>query len=149
MPVVGPVEGPRLTAPGSTYTTKADGAATGGAYWLVEEEFWGESTPLHSHTSAEEGFYVLSGEVAVWLDGAETVARRGSFLLVPRGKPHALRRLTDDAVRMLTVVSPAGLERLFEAVVREGEDALLAEPGRLLRLAADHGTEIIGDYPGT
>ena len=87
--------------------------------------------------------------MAVWLDGAETVARPGSFLLVPRGKPHALRRLTDDAVRMLTVVSPAGLERLFEAVVREGEDALLAEPGRLLRLAADHGTEIIGDYPGT
>jgi hypothetical protein len=68
---------------------------------------------------------------------------------VPRGQPHALRRIGDDPVRMLTVVSPAGLERFFEAVVREGEETLLADPERLLALAAEHGTQILGDYPGT
>jgi mannose-6-phosphate isomerase-like protein (cupin superfamily) len=145
--VLGPGEGPRLTALGSTYTTKADGAVTQGGYWLVEEEFWGDTTPLHTHTKAEEAFYVLSGEVAVWLGGAETVARPGAFLLVPRGAPHALRRLSDAAVRMLTVASPAGMEAFFAAVVREGEEALLADPDRLVELAAAHGTEILGDYP--
>jgi mannose-6-phosphate isomerase-like protein (cupin superfamily) len=147
MTLVGPSEGARMTALGSTYTTKADPAATHGAYWLVEEEFWGDSTPLHSHTGAEESFYVLSGRAAVWLDGAETEAGAGSFLLVPRGTPHALRRLSDDPVRMLTVVSPAGMERFFEAVVREGEEALLADPARLVALAEAHGTEILGDHP--
>ena len=149
MTVMGPGEGSRLTALGSTYTTKADGRSTAGSYWLVEEEFWGESTPLHTHTSAEEAFYVQSGELAAWLDGTEVVAGAGAFLLVPRGRPHALRRLGDEPVRMLTVVSPAGLERFIEAVVREGEDALLADPDRLLALAAEHGTQILGDYPGS
>lgn len=68
-------EGVRLSALGSTYTTKADSEDTNGAYVLLEEEFWGDPTPLHSHTTSEEAFYVLSGEVAVWLDGAEAVAR--------------------------------------------------------------------------
>ena len=149
MPVMGPGEGARLTALGSTYTTKADGRLTAGGYWLVEEEFWGDSTPLHTHTSAEEAFYVQTGQLVAWLDGTEVVAGPGTFLLVPREQPHALRRLSDEPVRMLTVVSPAGLERFFEAVVREGEEALLADPDRLLALAAEHGTQILGDYPGT
>ena len=148
MPVWGPGEGPRLTALGSTYTTKADAAATGGAYWLVEEEFWGDTTPLHAHTGAEEAFYVVAGRAAVWMDGAEIEAGPGSFMLVPRGAPHALRRLGDDAVHMLTLVSPAGMERFFEAVVGQGEEELLADPERLVALAAEHGKEILGDYPG-
>jgi len=147
MPVLGPGEGPRLTALGSTYTTKAAGEASGGAYWFVEEEFWGDTTPLHTHTAAEEAFYVLSGEVAVWMDGTERVAGPGAFLLVPRGTQHGLRRLSDESVRMLTLVSPAGMERFFAAVVREGEEALLADPDRLVELAASHGTEIVGEYP--
>jgi mannose-6-phosphate isomerase-like protein (cupin superfamily) len=146
--VLGPGEGGRLTALGSTYTTKADGRSTAGSYWLVEEEFFGESTPLHTHTSAEEAFYVQSGDLVAWLDGTEVTAGAGAFLLVPRGQPHALRRIGEEPVRMLTVVSPAGLERFFEAVVREGEEALLADPERLLALAAEHGTQILGDYPG-
>ncbi|HET9566400.1 MAG TPA: cupin domain-containing protein, partial [Mycobacterium sp.] len=76
-------------------------------------------------------FYVLSGRLAVWVDGTEQVAEPGAFLLVPRGVPHAARRVTDEPVRMLTLVSPAGLQRFFESVVREGEEGLLAHPERL------------------
>ena len=147
MTVLTPGRGARLTALGSTYTTKAGAEATGGAYWLVEEEFWGTVTPLHRHTAAEEAFYVLSGRVSAWLDGAETEAGPGSFLLVPRGIPHALRRLGEEPARMLTVVSPAGMEAFFAAVVRHGEEALLADPERLAELAAEHGTEILGEHP--
>ena len=74
--LVGPSEGTTVSALGSTYTTKTDGAATGGAYSLVEEELWGDPTPLHVHTREEEAFYVLSGRLAVWVDGTETVASR-------------------------------------------------------------------------
>jgi Cupin domain len=71
---------------------------------------------------------VLSGRLAVWADGTEQVAEPGAFLLVPRGVPHAARRMTDEPVRMLTLVSPSGLQRFFESVVREGEEELLAHP---------------------
>jgi hypothetical protein len=61
--------------------------------------------------------------------------------------PHAARRVTDEPVRMLTLVSPSGLQRFFESVVREGEEELLAHPDRLAALAAEFGSEILGDYP--
>ena len=49
---------------------------------------------------------------------------------------------------MLTVISPPGLEKVFEAVAEQGEDELLADPECLARLAAAFGTEVLGDYPG-
>jgi mannose-6-phosphate isomerase-like protein (cupin superfamily) len=135
---------------GSTYTTKTDGEATGGAYSLVEEELLGNPTPLHVHArEEEEAFYVLSGRVAVWVDGAETVAVPGTFLIVPRGVAHAARRIDDEPPRMLTLISPSGLQRFFEAVVREGEVELLAQPEPLVALATEFGTEILGEYPDT
>ena len=146
--LVGPGQGARISALGSTYTTKADGPVTGEAYSLVEEELWGDPTPLHRHGREEEAFYVLSGRLAVWVDGAETVAEPGAFVLVPRGVAHAARRLGNESVRMLTVISPAGLQEFFEAVAREGEDRLLAQPDRLVALAAEFGSEILGEYPG-
>ena len=144
---VQPGEGACLTALGSTYTHKAGPTETRGGYVLVEEEFWGDPTPLHSHTDAEEAFYVLSGELAAWVGTGEVLARTGSFLLIPRGTPHAVRRLTDEPVRLLTLISPPGFERFFQDVVREGEQALLKNPDRLAALAADSGTAVLGDYP--
>ena len=44
-------------------------------------------------------------------------------------------------------VSPSGLQRFFESVVREGEEELLAHPERLATLAAEFGSQILGDYP--
>jgi len=146
--LVGPGQGRTISVFGSTYTTKTDGRATGGAYSLVEEELWGDPTPLHSHAREEEAFYVQSGRLAVWVDGTETVAEPGSFLLIPRGVPHAARRVGDGPARMLTLISPAGLQAFFEAVVREGEARLLAEPERLIALAGEFGSDILGDYPG-
>jgi hypothetical protein len=59
----------------------------------------------------------------------------------------AARRVTDQHVRMLTVVSPSGLQRFFESGVRVGEEELLAHPARLVALAAKFGSEILGEYP--
>ena len=53
----------------------------------------------------------------------------------------------DEPVRMLTLVSPAGMESFFATVVHQGERELLADPDRLVELAAEHGTQILGDYP--
>jgi quercetin dioxygenase-like cupin family protein len=146
--LVGPSQGATISALGSTYTTKTDGQATGGAYSLVEEELWGDPTPLHLHTREEEAFYVLSGRLAVWAEGTETIAEPGTFLLVPRGVAHAARRVDDEPARMLTLISPAGLQAFFETVVREGEERLSADPEKLMALAAEFGSEILGDYPG-
>lgn len=117
--LLGSAEGAEVTALGSTYVTKTDGSQVEGAYSLMEESFWADSTPLHTHVAAEEAFYVLSGEVEAWVAGSVDTAGPGSFLVVPRAE-----------------------------VVRQGEDELLADPERLAALAARFGTEVLGDYPG-
>ncbi len=142
-----PGDGREVTALGSTYVTKTDGAHVSGAYSLTEEQFWADTTPIHTHVGAEEAFYVLTGRVEVWIDGATSQADPGTFLVVPRGVQHGLRRLSPDPVRMLTLISPPGFEKLFDAVVEEGEDSLLADPERLGELALRFGTEVVGEYP--
>ena len=142
-----PAGGREVTALGSTYHFKTDGTHVENAYTLVEEEFWGETTPLHVHPGAEEALYVLAGEVEVWAQGTTSVATTGAFIVVPRGAPHGLRRLSAEPVRMLTIVSPPGFEQIFAAVAEIGEQELLADPARLVSLAQEHGTDILGDYP--
>jgi len=145
--LLGPNEGHDVTALGSTYVTKTDGAHVAGAYSLTEETFWGDSTPVHIHTDPEEAFYVIAGDAEAWIDGDTSVAQAGSLLVVPRGIPHGLRRLSSDPVRMLTLISPPGFERFFDAVVAAGEEELLADPKGLVALAAQYGTEVLGEYP--
>lgn len=146
--ILGP-DGERVTALGSTYRFLTHGEHVEDAFALMEEEFWGETTPLHTHPGAEESFYVLGGRVEVWAGGTVAEASAGAFIVVPRGMPHALRRRSEDPVRLLTIASPPGLERIFPLVERLGEEELLAEPERLAALAAAHGTEVLGDHPGT
>lgn len=142
-----PGDGPQVTALGSTYVTKTNGTHVAGAYSLTEEAFWSDTTPLHRHVDAEEAFYVLAGEVEAWIDGGIHAAGPGTFLVVPRGVPHGLRRLSSQPARMLTIISPPGFEKVFEAVAERGEDELLADPKQLIELAARYGTEVLGDYP--
>lgn len=144
-----PTGGGMVTALGSTYHFKTDGGHVSNAYSLMEEEFWGETTPLHTHPGAEESFYVLEGRVELWADGATSEASKGAFIVIPRGAPHALRRLSAEPVRMLTIVSPPGFERIFAAVAAIGEQDLFADPERLAALAAQYGTDVLGDYPDT
>ena len=146
--VLGP-DGERVTALGSTYRFLTHGEHVENAFALMEEEFWGETTPLHAHPGAEESFYVLDGRVEVWVGGTVAEASAGAFIVVPRGVPHALRRLSAEPVRLLTIASPPGLERIFPVVAAMGEEELLADPERLASLAAAHGTEVLGDHPGS
>ena len=55
--------GEQVTALGSTYRVKTNGSHVAMAYSVMEEEFWADTTPLHSHPGAEEAFYVLGGQV--------------------------------------------------------------------------------------
>ena len=144
--LVGPSQGATISALGSTYTTRPT-AKPSAARTPLSRQLWGDPTPLHLHTREEEAFYVLSGRLAVWAEGTETIAEPGTFLLVPRGVAHAARRVDDEPARMLTLISPAGLHAFFETVVREGEARLSGDPERLMALAAQFGSEILGDYP--
>src|ERR1700744_6658670 len=48
----------------------------------------GSGLPLHIHHNEDEWFYVLEGELTIWLDGEIHVVPAGGVLFGPRDIPH-------------------------------------------------------------
>src|SRR5215210_4156799 len=63
---------------------------THGAWSLVElKEMTGYHTNLHRHNHTDEAFYVLEGVLTVNLGDNVSDYPAGSYVLIPRGTPHA------------------------------------------------------------
>ena len=103
----------------------------------------GDMPPLHVHHSSDECFYVIEGEVTLYLPGAERTLGPGDFILAPRGVPHTYR-VGEEPCHWLVVSQPAGFERFVAAVAALDEPT----PDELAAIAADHDIEILGP-PGT
>ena len=113
--VHGPGEGEIVLIPdGRQFLFKTVGTDTAGAYSLGEFVLPPAGAALsHIHWGNEEAFYVLDGEFTVGVGEQSVVARAGSFVLVPRGTVHSLRNGGTRPGKLLFVISPAGMERMF------------------------------------
>jgi quercetin dioxygenase-like cupin family protein len=134
-------------------SVKVSGAETGGALAQVEtDDPRGTAPPLHIHHNEEELFFVLDGDVSVFVDGDETRLARGDFAFVPRGVPHAYL-VRSERARMLVTFSPAGFEEAFVELgvpAVSGEppaDAVFPSPEAAARAFAVYGCEIVGPPP--
>src|SRR5688500_12484290 len=116
MIVLGPGEGQRLEAMGNVHLNKAVAADTGGAWALLEQHTTGANPPLHLHEREDEAFYVLQGQVRMWIGDAEFEADAGSFVLAPRGVPHTYARQPGSDLKLLVLLVPAGFERMFDEI---------------------------------
>jgi mannose-6-phosphate isomerase-like protein (cupin superfamily) len=127
-----------------------DGDASGGTLALQDERGRrGNMPPLHVHRRDDETFYVLEGEVTLFVGGEQIVLGPGQAAFAPRDVPHAYRVESDEA-RWLVITTPAG----FEAFVREVADPAptdeLPPDGRpvdaaaLGQAAAKAGIELLG-----
>src|SRR5688572_17947719 len=69
---------------------------------------------LHRHNSTDEGFYVLEGVLTVKINDKTSEYPAGSYVLIPRGTPHAQGNLGKVPVRLLLTITPSGFERSFK-----------------------------------
>jgi quercetin dioxygenase-like cupin family protein len=111
----------------------------------------GHATPPHKHQREDEWFYVLEGELTLWLDGDRSVGDPGSFAYLPKGIPHGLAVTSPGPARFLVGTSPAGFDSFVRAVGTRAESAILPppdhpvpSPDELGRIATEHGIEILG-----
>ena len=65
-------------------------------------------TPYHLHHAEDEAFYVLEGELTVIRDGETIVAGPGSYIVLPRGRPHGFRSNGGKDSRVLIHAIPGG-----------------------------------------
>lgn len=88
---------------------------TRGAWSLVElKEMPGYKTNLHRHNTTDEAFYVLEGVLTLHLNGKTTDYPAGSYVLVPRGTPHAQGNFGKVPVKLLLTITPSGFEQSFK-----------------------------------
>ena len=93
---------------------KLDGTDTQGAFAVVEHPVEpGALAPPHTHTREDEFSYVLEGTVGVKIGDQEFLASPGSYIVKPRGVPHAVWNAGPAPARLLEIIAPAGFEHYF------------------------------------
>ena len=151
---VGPDEPETIWFLQNLMLVRVSGEQTGGRYSLVEcHAPAGDTVPLHRHTRDDEAFYVLEGELTVWVGDTVRTLEPGESALAPIGVPHVYKVTSDGPARWLVTCSPAGFEQFLAGYGEPAAERRLPDPtapdvDRLGRLAAEHGIELLGP-PGT
>src|SRR6478736_192780 len=99
----------------------------------------GEEPPMHVHSSEDEWFYLLDGDVTFHVGGERYRETPGAFVSFPRGIPHTFT-VESTSARFLVLNTPGGFERMFELAPQTPEDAV--------RALAEFGMEVVGPNPG-
>lgn len=147
-------DGPALWHLGALITIKATTEETGGQLWL--QEVLGErgyASPMHRHTREDEAFYVLDGELSVYVGDDVLRAGPGDFLWAPRDLPHAFC-VESDTARFLALATPGGLDAFFFATGEPAGARTVPPPptgppdvDALVRAGAEYGLEMLGPPP--
>jgi len=92
--------------------------STHDAYSLFEYAIPPETNgpPPHVHTREDESLICLAGRLDVHLGGTDYVLEPGDYLFLPRDVVHTFKNSYADEARVISVVSPAGLERYYQAL---------------------------------
>ena len=135
----------------STYFL-ADGERTGGAFALVDERAKaGDSVPLHRHDEDMESFYVLEGEVMLFIGDEPGVrAGAGSFAHVPGGTVHGFR-IESETARYLILTTPQHGE-FYRAITlpAQADGSPPAEPiqrPQIRQASQQYKIEFVGPLP--
>jgi len=119
--VRGPLEGPAYGFHGSTVVIKASGEDTLGQLAVMESTYpAGLSVREHVHDGEDEMLYLLAGELTGFCGDDTWIATAGSFIFVPRDRPHGFTVTGTGPAKALVITGPPQLDR---QIVARGEPA--------------------------
>jgi quercetin dioxygenase-like cupin family protein len=96
---------------GAHVVIKAAAAHTLGQLAVMESTYpSGLSVPSHVHAGEDEMLYVVAGELRGFCGDEEWTAVAGSFVFVPRDRPHGFVVTGDQPARALVIVGPPRLD---------------------------------------
>ena len=134
---------------GMLATIRATAADTDGQYTLVEVVAPpGLEAPLHVHHNEDEAFFILEGNVVLYVGDERIEATAGRFAFGPRDVPHRFE-VGPAGARMLWVLTPAGFEDFVEAVSVPAEAMTVpppevVPPENAAEIATRYGGELLG-----
>ena len=133
-------------------TFKATAADTNGIYALFEIDTPpGEGMPPHLQQYDDETFWVLQGTISFLVGDREWDLGAGAYAFVPRGTRHGFRNSGRTNARMLTFVTPGGIQERFYTEAGKpaaaSQSALApADPAdlpRIVKIAQKYGIEML------
>ena len=143
--LVAPGEGKIVMLFGVRFSYKVVSADCGGSLAVLEVEIPARTlVKPHSHSREDEFSLVLSGTVGVRIGDQVQEAGPGSYLVKPRGVPHAMWNATGDPAKVAEILSPGGLEGYFEELA-----PILADhrtPPEYYQLAESYGISIQDEW---
>jgi quercetin dioxygenase-like cupin family protein len=135
---------------GALAVIKATAADTGGQMTIVEvTEPPAAEAPLHVHHREDEGFWILEGDVTLYVGDTTIKAGAGDYAFGPRGIPHRYT-VGDAGCRMLFICTPGGFEDLVIEMSEPAASRTLPPPAdgppdmeRIASVAAAHGCALL------
>jgi quercetin dioxygenase-like cupin family protein len=111
-------EGLSISMVGDTYRIIVSGEQTNGAYALIDMLIPPEGgPPPHSHVTFQESFYILDGQIEVITKEKKYIVTKGSYVNIPFNGPiHKFTNKTDKIAHILCLLTPAGMEKMFEEI---------------------------------
>ena len=108
-------------------TVKAGGAETDHTFSQIEtDDPRGSGPPLHLHHNEDETFYVLEGQVTMFVGDERIDLDAGDYIFGARGVPHAYL-IRSEVERVRDLVRSGGMTRLAERAHR-ADQARIARP---------------------
>jgi len=134
-------------------TVKAGPDETAGAFSQIEvDDPRGSAPPLHVHHNEDETFYILEGQVTMFVGDDRIDLEAGDYCFGARGIPHSYL-VRSDRARMLVTISPSGSEQLFVSLgipvtgAEPPTETVMPPMHEIAGLFAAYGAEILGPPP--
>lgn len=135
---------------GGRFTRKVGGSDTGGGLSILEAVLTQASEPRrHIHHREDEAFYVLDGQLSLYVGDTVLTTGAGALAFAPRGIAHTF--VVDvEPSRVLVITAPSGFEGfVFDlgvpATSDEPPEGLSLPPREVvLPIAERYGIEIVG-----
>jgi mannose-6-phosphate isomerase-like protein (cupin superfamily) len=128
-----------------------DSDQTANAFCMVEFlQGVGFATPLHTHHTADEVFYVLEGTMHGVCDDEEWFAHQGALVWLPKKSVHGWAVFGDAQVRSLAMCLPGGFDKFVQEAGEPAQALTLPpatieiNPERIAELAEKYGQSILG-----
>lgn len=120
--VIGPDEGEvlhlRPPARSGAVTIKVDPKNTGSHRLAMGHQRLepGGSIPVHLHERQDEILFVHAGRAAVIIEEHRLPAPAGTTVFVPEGVWHGVENAGTNALHLVWIITPPGLEEMFRAI---------------------------------
>lgn len=85
----------------------------------------GEIAVAHVHPDMQEGFYVLDGDLEVYLDGENITCCKDTFVYVEKCTSHEMHALTDSRIMTIGCVIEASRNKIYPMLFKQNRKVLV------------------------